>query len=191
MFRLALTLSFCLPLLASEPVIKPQNSSPSQTIASSTSQPTRTEFDSKELGITIGTPGQINLNIGYWGTTDFPFIARISGAYWTKTDKGAQLDLGWRFHQSSSGKFRQFLAATLSAWRIHSSHGLGFNGSDDTRWIGVGPTYGFNLYGFSLQVGYSIGSGETEHTGGVFGGSNYTNHRSGTATGQLGYTFIW
>ncbi len=181
-----------LPLMAGETGLKKAPQDSTAAAYSSTLIQDASAKSFKELGLTLGSPGKLNLNLGYWGSDDFPLVARFSAGYFGEKNRGMQFDLGWKFHQTASGNFRQFLAATFTAWRLRTSSGFIVSSTHDSKWIGAGPSYGFNLYGFSLQIGSSFGSGETFHDSGsgLFGGS-YTSQDSYQTTMQLGYTFMW
>src|SRR5690554_3934721 len=60
-----------------------------------------------EVGVTLGTPGGINLNLGYWSSSSFPWLLRASGGY-LGAIVGAQADFGIAFDKE--GIFRQYVS---------------------------------------------------------------------------------
>ncbi len=140
-----------------------------------------------EVGTTLLMPAVFNLNLGFWGTESFPLLLRASGMYWGMT-RGIQGDLGWAFDRS--GHFRQFIATTFSTFQIHSEQA---NEIRNLTATGIGATYGFNLYGFTLQAGYlrMINNPSASVTTNVSSGTTTVEQRSGGATLQIGYCVLF
>jgi hypothetical protein len=126
-----------------------------------------------ELGATIGTPAALNLVVGYWSTANFPWVARAMGMYFP-TPKGIQLDAGWGFDHE--GSLKQFLSLSFVASRLGDVNSL----------IGVGPMYGFNWGGFSIEGGAVAGSYKSTD-----GFGNYVVGLPIQLQLQLGYTSIF
>ena len=132
----------------------------------------------KEVGLTFGTPGFVNLNLGVWGTPSLPIPARVSGGYYGSFWKGIQGDLGWAFDQA--GSFRQYIALSWTTMRQDNSTSF-FN------YTGMGAAYGLNWGGFSFQGSFYFPTSD----------SNVRINRVGTTKleksigFQIGYGFIW
>lgn len=131
----------------------------------------------KEIGISLGTPAALNLSLGFWGTESIPLLVRASGMYYGKV-RGFQSDLGL---VSNGGGFKPFIAGTLTVMRIETDTVL-------LDYKGIGPSLGFNLYGFQFQGGlaFPIGSGNF-----AYNADDGLRSLDKAITLQLGYSFIW
>jgi hypothetical protein len=174
MKKLAALLILAAPALASA-------DSPSATASTSLAEPTR--FVLKEVGLTLGTPAGLNLNLGFWGTESIPLLVRASGMYYGSL-KGFQGDLGL---VSNGSGFRPFVAASFVTTKIDTS-------TDYLSYTGIGPTVGFNAGGLLLQGGLAFGISDSNYSWsarddyGALGGGR----RLGKAiTLQIGYTILW
>ena len=133
----------------------------------------------KEIGATLGTPALGNIVLGYWSDDQFPWLVRASGMDYGST-RGIQGDLGWAFDRD--GKFKQFLVVSIGSERIDESN----NNNEILSGTGIGPTYGFNLYGFSLQLGVLFGSFQVYHED-----TGITTSAPVAGTLQIGYSYLW
>lgn len=127
-----------------------------------------------ELGLSLGTPAGLNVSAGLWGTSSVPLMARVSGMYFGQKLSGIQGDLGILFNPD--GNFKHYLAISGM-----STSGQ-VNSFDNFDWKGLGPAYGFNWYGFSMQAGLSFGSSSIAST---------TRYNSPQLQVQLGYSFLF
>ena len=125
----------------------------------------------KELGVTLGTPAGLNINVGWWGDESFPLLARLSGMYYGSLSKGVQGEVGWAF--DTDGAFKQFVAAAGLTASI---------GNNPVTWTGAGPVYGINWHGLSAELGITFGSG-TDSNGAKLSGAQ--------AIAQVGYSFLF
>ena len=133
----------------------------------------------KEIGVTVGTPGAVNLNVGLWGTSGVPLLVRVSGMHLGSL-YGVQGDFGWAFDRE--GSFKQYVALSVIKFRIDTPKRF-FDFS------GIGAVYGFNLSGFSVQAGY-YGPSSSNNPNINLENGIVSNQRSHGAF-QLGYTFVW
>ena len=119
------------------------------TLYSTSAEPERTNMD---VGISVGTPGGLNLGITKWGIGSVPVLLRASGTYMGNQLWGVQPEIGIAF--DTEGLFRQYVsvAYTKSSLAL-PTRGIGL------EWEGFGPMYGINWGGFSAQVGLSFGRG--------------------------------
>lgn len=115
----------------------------------------RDVFTTAELGFTIGTPAGINLVLSKHKEQ---YLFRFSGMYWGSGLKGLQMELGYKFSENRNRYHAiNILAGLLS---IKSTENQGFGTTIKTNnWQYFGIAYNFNLYGFYLQPGFSIGEG--------------------------------
>lgn len=104
-----------------------------------------------ELGVNIGTPALLNFSLGLWGPDSFPILARVSGGYLAYT-AGFGGELGYIF--DNEGSFRQYLA--LGA---ETGAGISPTNLDLGEYAGIGPHYGFNWGGFTVDFGILYGTG--------------------------------
>jgi hypothetical protein len=117
-----------------------------------------------EVGATVGTPALLNLNLGYWNDSGFPWIARASGMYYGDL-RGLQLEFGWSLSRSKA--FGQFLslAVVLEHHKMHL-----FPLANDSLVVntnGFGAMYGLNWRGLSAQAGLIITDYQHLFTGGI------------------------
>jgi len=155
----------------------------------------------KEIGLTLGPPTIVNLNLGYWGPKSFPMLARFSGMYYGDT-RGLELDLGYVFQRDAH--LRQYVALSFVSWQLSTGF---YNFWSDSAvssytdmFTGLGPTYGLNWNGFSLQVGVAFGQdvNVTTSPAGYYFGYGYRGASTATisqfepqAIFQVGYTLLW
>jgi hypothetical protein len=157
----------------------------------------------KEIGITAGTPSVVNLNLGYWGSSAFPFLVRLSGMYYGAT-RGIQVDAGYVFQREKH--FKQYVAVSFVSWQTSTTYASFWTGNADTQqdlFTGIGPTYGLNWSGLTVQIGVAIGQDVNIQSYG--GGTSYVTGSPvylapGNATVsqfvpmgtfQIGYSFLW
>jgi hypothetical protein len=158
----------------------------------------------REVGLTLGTPSVLNLNLGYWGDKGFPIVVRASGAYFGDT-RGVEVDVGYVFMREAH--FRQYVAVSGVAWKTTTNWSSPWNygssnNSTDNFW-GVGPSYGLNWHGLSVQAGIAMGpdNSTTNYAGGTSyyngtptynpGGTSTINQFEPQVIFQVGYTFLW
>jgi hypothetical protein len=158
-----------------------------------------------EIGLTLGPPTIVNINLGYWGPKELPMLVRVSGMYYGNT-RGIQLDVGYVFDRERN--FRQYVALSAVSWQAVSNYYSFWTNTNSNSYkdifYGVGPSYGFNWYGLSLQIGLALGQdSNTQSYGGGFsysysGNPVYTsptstsvNHFQPEVIFQIGYTFLW
>ena len=145
-----------------------------------------------EAGLTLLLPAVLNIDVGYWGTADFPLLVRLSGMYYGGT-RGIQADVGWAFDRR--GSFKQFIAATFGSGRFSTTPDAVT--TSVTSFTGAGPTYGLNWGGFSAQGGFLFGStGQATTTHSAIVGLPTTTSTTSVPspvglTLQLGYTYLW
>lgn len=103
------------------------------------------------VGATFGTPGGLNLNLWYmWSSFGF----QLSGGY-IGTVYGTQANLAWKI-----GDYQKFLH-TLFVGAGHSSVTTKENNLEITkRWTYGIVGYNLNWYGFFLELGITLGSGD-------------------------------
>ena len=113
-----------------------------------------------EIGFSLGQPSILNFNLGYWGSREFPLLLRFSGMYYGTT-RGAQVDVGYVI--SRNGWFKQYFALSAISYQQnwnYSSVWTDITSSNDI-FYGVGPTYGVNWRGLSLQIGVAFGNDQS------------------------------
>jgi hypothetical protein len=116
---------------------------------STSAEPERTNMD---VGISVGTPGGLNLGVTKWGIGSVPVLLRASGSYLGSNIWGYQPEIGIAF--DTEGLFRQYFSVAYTRTSLNlPARGEGVD------WEGFGPVYGINWGGFSAQVGLSFGSG--------------------------------
>lgn len=117
------------------------------------------------LGVTIGTPSVINMNLGHMWST---FGVQLSGSYFGNT-YGGQLNLGWKIGDSRNFLHFLFIGGGVSQITYKD------NGTDVShRWRYGIIGYNLNWYGLFAEIGIALGSGD------------YTNPQPAA---QLGYVY--
>jgi hypothetical protein len=155
----------------------------------------------KELGLTLGPPTIVNLNLGYWGPRSLPLLFRVSGMYYGDT-RGIQADVGYIFQRDAH--LKQYLAVTFVSWQTSVSWSSYWNGntgnSSRDMFTGIGPSYGLNWNGLSVQLGVAFGQDVNvqNYGAGYSYGGNYlppavvTNSQFvPVGIFQIGYSFLW
>lgn len=142
---------------------------------STSAEPERVNMD---VGISVGTPGAINLGVTKWGIGSMPILLRASGSYLGQNVWGYQPEVGLAF--DTEGIFRQYIAVAYTRSHLQiPARGTGID------WEGIGPVYGINLGGFSAQLGLSFGKGTSTDN---FVTSNITGPQ---LIAQVGYAFYF
>lgn len=119
------------------------------TLQSTASQDDRVNMD---VGVSVGTPGGLNLGVTKWGIGEIPLLVRGSGSYINSNFWGFQPEVGFAF--DTEGLFRQYVSVAYTRTNLYlPSRGTGLT------WEGIGPVYGINWGGFSAQLGLSFGKG--------------------------------
>lgn len=119
------------------------------TLHSTSSDSDRVNMD---IGVSVGTPGGINLGVTKWGIGSVPLLVRGSGTYLGENFWGFQPEVGVAF--DTEGLFRQYVAVAYTRSNLYvPSRGVGLT------WEGFGPVYGINWGGFMAQLGLSFGKG--------------------------------
>ncbi len=96
-----------------------------------------------EFGGYFFTPGDLNIGLGWWNNN---FGARISCGNLDEK-YGVQLDLGWVFYDNI--QTRQSLNIAVSGFE---------NKFENRNFVGAGPVYNLNTYGFHLEAGILVGN---------------------------------
>jgi hypothetical protein len=149
-----------------------------------------------EVGLSLGPPTILNLNLGFWGPQSFPMVFRASGMYYGST-RGAQFDVGYAFLREAH--FREYAGLSVVSWQAtanyYSPWASNSNNSYQDNFTGAGPMYGLNWYGLSVQVGLALGQDvNTQNYSGGYGfpaGSSTTNQFEPEFIFQIGYTLLW
>lgn len=150
-----------------------------------------------ELGLTLGPPTIINVNVGYWGSKDFPALVRVSGMYYGDT-RGIQVDVGYVFSRELN--FRQYVALSGVSWQAATNYYSFWDNSQVSSYkdvfYGFGPSYGLNWFGLSLQIGLAMGQDintRTYNAGYIYSYSTTTtvNQFQPNVIFQIGYTFLF
>ena len=122
------------------------------------------------FGATAGTPALLNLNAGFWGSTQFPLVASVSGMYYGNSQRGVQLDVGVAI--VNSGTLRQAVGLALvgvnETTTNTTSNYDAFDRPTQTNIETInaiefysGPVYTLDWKSFRLQVGggYKVSDG--------------------------------
>jgi len=126
----------------------------SHAIADTTLQASSSESDrvNMDIGISVGTPGGLNLNVTKWGIGPVPLLLRASGTYLGANLWGYQPEVGIAF--DTEGSFRQYVSVAYTRTSVTlPARGPALD------WEGIGPVYGINWGGFQAQLGLSFGKG--------------------------------
>ncbi len=118
------------------------------------------------MGVSIGAPALVNLNLGYWGGKGVPILVEVSGFYLDESRRGIQGQLGWIF--DNTGRVKQGVSAVVAAvaenWTSRSNQFDVFGravSSTVTTTKGLnaylGPSYFLDWHDFRVQVGVGAG----------------------------------
>ncbi|MCB2205246.1 hypothetical protein KQI65_10895 [bacterium] len=115
-----------------------------------------------ELGINIGTPGGLNLAYGHW----FGGIGlRLSGMIYGPSLSGLQLNLGFKLSDTYRMSHVLALVGGVSHFELeeetyYSSYSLITHRTRVYDWTYLGGIWEMNWWGFFLQTGLAVGSGD-------------------------------
>lgn len=140
----------------------------------------------KEVGMTVGTPGGLNVNVGIWG----PMVLRASGMYLGTKMTGGEVQMGWALRREGHFKHYVGVQALTSAFD---------GGNYRWEWTGLGPVYGMHWRGLTASLGASIGSGTKKRLLSAYreNSSRFSPFEptkglgSVMGTAQIGYTFLF
>ena len=111
-----------------------------------------------EVGLSLGPPSILNVNLGYWGSREFPMLFRLSGMYYGD-NRGIQADVGYIL--SRNAFFKQYVAISAISFQATTNYYSFWSGNSSYYkdiFNGVGPSYGFNWNRLSFQVGVAFGN---------------------------------
>ncbi len=103
------------------------------------------------IGSTIGTPGGISLNTGFFGKY---FYLKVSGGYWKKDWYGYQVDAGYFFSRTS--KLLQGISLVTGGFDVINLDNSG-NSRTFLQQNYIGAAYDAYYAGFFLQAGLGFG----------------------------------
>lgn len=117
-----------------------------------------TQNDSRfEVGVGIGNPAIVNLNLLYHYKD---FFVRSSGMYWGDL-YGSQWDFGYKFYDKNS--MYHGLSLNIGTYEFPANNTNLETGPEGKKWDFFGCSYIFSISGFYIQPGFSIGRGNNEN----------------------------